>query len=280
MKKTETGHAVNVANFILLFEFVFGFGARYAPSIARLKLDNLRAVRDAAEAALKALDVALAPYIDIVSVRDGLFAPLAPLATRIRLYAKTLHLEPGTMKAIEELVRKLHGERAKAKSTNPEDDHKYISVSQLSFNQRIENFAKLIELLSNQPLYNPTEADLTINGLKDLLAKLRQSNVNVQDAHILVIDTRDRRNTTLYAPIDGLVDVANDVKSYVHSAFGSKSDEYQKVLWPKRGAARYNHNRQQRGSGRYSWPQRIRKDNAFTLSQFFGTRRFRRIAHW
>jgi hypothetical protein len=218
-----------VTNFIRLYELVFGFGSRYAAIVARLMLDNLRTVRDSAVAAMAALDREMPNYLKALSARDEAFAPLSKLVTRIGFVIDTLHVDKDTAKAIRELIRKLHGERAKAKKDVPQEEHKYISVSQLSFDQRIENFNKLVELLIKEPLYKPTDADLITAHLTDMLAAMRNSNVAAIDAEIPVLNTRNDRNRVLYTPIDGLVDVGNDVKRFIRGSLGPNSDEYNDV---------------------------------------------------
>jgi hypothetical protein len=225
----ETGHAVNVANFDRLREFTRSLGSSYAPPTDRLKDGNLLLVLNNSQTSMETIDRVNAGYLKAMSARDEAFAPLGKLVTRIHYYVETLHTGAETLKAIKELVRKLHGNRAKAKKDAPAEEHKYISVSHLSFEQRMENFNKLIEFLHAETLYNPAETDLTLNALYDLLAKMHNTNLKAIDAQILLLAARNQRNIVLYAPLSGLVDVALDVKKYIRGAFGTNSDAYKLV---------------------------------------------------
>jgi hypothetical protein len=225
----ETGHAVNVENFQRLTQYVESFGCRYAPPTDRLQTNHLHELLTAAVAALKGVDTTNPDYIAAVSDRNEAFAPLGKLATRIHYFVETLHVDEPTLNAIRELVRKLHGRRAVAKKDVPQEVHKYISVAQMSYAQRAENFEKLIGMVKHEPLYQPSAADLTIDRLNERLAHLHTTNSAVVRAHIPLLEARSHRTAILYAPLTGLVDVALDVKKYLRGALGATSDEYSEI---------------------------------------------------
>lgn len=70
-------------------------------------------------------------------------------------------------KSARTLVRKIQGTRATAKKTKEEiatakvegKETKEISSSQMSYDSRLDNFDKLIKLLTIVTLYAPNEAD-------------------------------------------------------------------------------------------------------------------------
>jgi hypothetical protein len=232
----ETGHAVNVGNFRKLIGIIVLFGARYAPAIARLQLTALNALLTEAVQALGQLDERVPPWLRAVNARVAAFEPLNLLVTRVLAYAEAVPLNPTALRALKELIRKIRGQRAKAKELDVpvdpetgEPTHKYISVSQLSFEQRIEHFNQIVELLKAEPDYTPNEGELSTTGLSERLEAMRTTNTAVEMAADLVGKARSDRNRTLYAPTVGLVDVGYDVKKYVRGAFGPKSDEYRKV---------------------------------------------------
>ena len=236
-KISETGHARNVENFRKLDDHLKSFGEKYAPSDVRLQLANIATVLQAADAALLSLNGANPPFLQAVSRRETAFTGMPQLASRALAIAETLHLDATTLKALKELVRKLYGRRAAPKKIVPENpdtevtekEHKYISVSQLSFDQRMEHFAQFIDVLKAESTYQPAEQDLSIDGLSARLAEMRASNEAVTQAGIYLATARNNRNAMLYATYTGLVDVALDVKKYVKAAFGATSDEYAAV---------------------------------------------------
>jgi hypothetical protein len=233
---SETGHAVNVGNFRKLVGIIALFGARYAPAIARLQLTALNTLLAEAVQALGQLDEKVPPWIRAVNARAAAFEPLGALVSRVLAYAEAVPLNPSTLTVLKELVRKIHGTRAKAKElevpADPETGeptHRYISVSQVSFEQRIEHFNQIVELVKDDHDYTPNEPDLSPAGLAERLETMRMTNTAVEMAADLVDNARSARNRTLYAPLTGLVDVALDTKKYVRGAFGIKSEEYEKI---------------------------------------------------
>ena len=110
-----------------------------------------------------------------------------------------------------------------------EETTKNISASQMSFDQRIENLDKLIQLLAAQPAYIPNEPELSVAGLTTTLNTMRTTNTTAVNAYTPVSNARINRNTVLYAEGTGLVDIAGDVKIYVKSVFGATSPQYKQV---------------------------------------------------
>jgi hypothetical protein len=113
---------------------------------------------------------------------------------------------------------------------NPgEEKPRNISVSQLSYDSRVENLEKLLELLAAQPGYIPNETDLSVAGLQALLTQLDAANTAVINTQKPVVNARILRNTELYHPDTGIIKVANDVKAYIKSVFTIKSPEYKQA---------------------------------------------------
>jgi len=104
-----------------------------------------------------------------------------------------------------------------------------ISVSQMSFDNRVNNFEKLIETLKSEPKYTPNETDLQISTLETLFADLGTKNTAVKDSFEPLDNARIARNEILYNEETGLVQTAKDVKSYVKSAFGVSSPRYKQI---------------------------------------------------
>ena len=99
----------------------------------------------------------------------------------------------------------------------------------MSFDNRIENFDKLIMLLSSVPLYNPNEEELKIASLKTLYTDLKAMNTLVLTTYIQMDNARANRNLIMYKPITGLVDIALDTKTSIKSAFGASSTQYKQI---------------------------------------------------
>ena len=234
---SETGHAKNVANFDELISFVTGYRESYNPSKATIKLDALKALSDHAKNSINAVSSMEPAYKSAVAAREVVFIPLSKLTTRIMNSIKATDTTVQVDENARTLVRKIQGVRATAKKT--EDEKKAlaekgkevveISTSQMSYDSRLDNFFKLIQLLSSVPEYNPNETELKIEHLNTILDDLKAKNAAVVESYIPLSNARIRRNDLLYKENTGLYDVALDVKNYIKSVFGATSPQYKQV---------------------------------------------------
>lgn len=234
---TETGHAKNVANFEDLISFCTGYGASYNPSKASIMLPALGTKRTDAVNSLAAVNAALPPWTNAVNKRELVFDPLSKLITRVVNAVAASDVSKQVIDDVKTIARKLQGKRASAKKetvvdnpATPEDEsEKSISASQMSFDSRIENMDKLVELLTAQAGYTPNEPELTVAGLTAVYNNMVASNTGAINAYTPLSNARIDRNKILYDAITGLVKVAGDVKAYVKSVFGGTSPQYKQV---------------------------------------------------
>jgi len=135
------------------------------------------------------------------------------------------------------IARKIQGRRASEMlptipddpSTPEDESQKSISASQMSFDNRIQNFEQLVQLLTAQTGYAPNETDLKVTTLATLLATLKTKNTEAITALAPLSNTRLSRNNTLYAAETGLVDIAAEVKKYVKSVYGATSPQFKQI---------------------------------------------------
>lgn len=234
---SETGHAKNVANFENLVSFVASYGAAYKPSKESLTLNALQNQSLSAKNALAAVNTALPAHSNAIAAREAAFEPLSKLITRIMNALKATDTTQQVDESARTLVRKLQGTRATAKLTEEEKKvleekgEKVIEVSssQMSYDSRLENFDKLIQLLSSVPEYAPNEEELKVTSLKALLDTLKAKNSAVTAATAPLSNARIARNVILYKTDTGLVDTALAVKSYIKSLYGATSPQYKQI---------------------------------------------------
>lgn len=233
----ETGHQKNVANFDALIAFATGYGASYNPSKAALAVDALKALSDQAKSALNAVSAAEPAYKNAVAAREAAFAPLSKLTTRIINALKATDAAKQVVDDAKSVARKIQGTRAKAKLTDEQKkalaeqgkEVVEISTSQMSFDNRLDNFFKLTQLLASVPEYAPNETELKMDTLNRMMDDLKAKNAAVMDATTPLSNARITRNEILYKEDYGLYDVAADVKAYIKSVFGASSPQYKQV---------------------------------------------------
>lgn len=236
-KNSETGHAKNVANFGTLITVVNGFGEVYNPSKQSITAAALAKLHEDAKNVMKEMNSTSGAYGIAVANRDVAFEPLSKLATRIINALRSSDVTQQIIETAESLVRKLQGKRATPKKTEEElaaleaegKVVKQVSSSQMSFDNRIDSFNKLIELLMVIPQYAPNEEELKITTLNTYYSTLNSLNAAAVHAETALSNVRLTRNELLYKPGTGLVDVAQSVKTYVKSLFGATSPKYRQL---------------------------------------------------
>jgi hypothetical protein len=224
--------------------FCTAYGASYNPSTAAIKLTALNALHTSSKTALSNVSVVLSTKANAISARKIAFEPLSRFSGRIVYALTATGIAIETINNARTHLRKIQGRRAKAlqknagigtspqaEPTSPENGvgHGTASSSQMSFDNRIENFNKLIELVASEAVYSPNENDLKVTALKASLANLKTLNTSAVNAEVLLSNARLARNKTLYAVPTGLVPIAYEVKMYVRSVFGINSAEYKQI---------------------------------------------------
>lgn len=234
---SEQGHNRNAVNFDTLITNCLSYGTTYNPSKAALKTAALQAQSTAAKTQIAAV-IALSPgNKNAISARKGAFRSFDNLITRVSNSAKASDITQEVKDTILTLVRKLKGRRATPKKTDAEKTaaeaagKKIIekSDSQMSYDNRIENFEKLIKLLASIPQYIPNEADLKVAALTALQADLKAKNLAVINTGVPLNNARILRNDIMYKANVGMVDIADDVKTYIKSLHGATSKQYKIV---------------------------------------------------
>ena len=234
---TDASLAKNVTNFETLISVVTSLGATYNPSKDSLKLPALQTLLTAANESTITFKDAESARSTAVDNRQLAFEPTSRLFTRVNNALKASNSTVQADETAKTIFRKLQGKRASAKLTEEQKaallaegkEVNQISTSQLGYDDKVENLESLISFLQTVPEYNPNEDELKITTLQTLLADLRAKNLTTTQAHIAVETARGARKTLQNTPLTGLVDVANDVKSYIKSVYGIKSTEYKLV---------------------------------------------------
>ena len=234
---SDASLAKNVTNFETLISVVTSLGATYNTSKDSLKLLALQTLLTAANESTIAFKDAESAKSTAVDNRQLAFDPTGTFFTRVNNALKASNSTAQADETAKTIFRKLQGRRASAKLTEEQKaallaegkEANQISTSQLGYDDKVENLESLISFLQTVPEYNPNEEELKISTLQALSADLRAKNVSVMQTDIAVETARGTRKSLQNTPLTGLVDVANDVKSYIKSVFGVKSTEYKLV---------------------------------------------------
>ena len=234
---SEQGHNRNAVNFDNLIIICTSYGATYNPNKAAIKIPAMQAQAITIKNSVTGMNNLVPAYKIAVDARIAAFKPLDKIITRANNALKASDTTIEIINTAQTIVRKLQGRRATPKKTEEQkkvaaDAGKEIveiSTSQMSYDSRIDNLDKLIKLLLSVAAYAPNETELKVAALTALYTDLKAKNLAVVNADTLLSNARVARNITMYKDNIGLVDVANDVKTYVKSVFGATSPQYKQV---------------------------------------------------
>lgn len=248
--KSETGHTKNLMNFEDLLARFSALGGRYNPSHPELQLNSLQNLYQEAQMVMARLTTALTLYDTATNARADVFDKLGPLTTRVVNFLLAGGVSAKTLEDAKGFQRKIQGSRLSKKETeantaveetNGEETatngtangelaaEKTRSASRLSYDLKIEHFAKLVSLVQNEPAYQPNEPELQITALLDFLQQLRTANTNKAYADAEIEAARRERTRIFYHPESGLVVRALQGKAYAKAVLGSTSEDFKHI---------------------------------------------------
>ncbi len=228
---SETGHAVNIANFKLLADKCERFGAAYNPSNESVTVSNMLTLWTNSDAEHTTLIVTKASTKEPINQREILFEPLDELVTRV---LRSLNSTKASIqvkadaKGIGDVIRGVDLTRPKPVDTG-DGEVDTISRSHQSFVQRADRFKQLIELLKTVTDYKPNEPELKTGRLDLYYNQLKEANDNMGIIVSRLEKSLINRNTYLYRGEDCIIETAKRCKDYVCSLYGSTSAEFRMV---------------------------------------------------
>lgn len=233
MKASISGHIRNVANFEKLVSACKSLGLAYNPAHTSLSILKLEETLAAAETVLRNHNEAAANLRNTLNARREAYKPLNRVATKAVNALASFQVSEKELIDARAFQKKISGRRIhKAKPTDntAETDVATHTTTQMSFDLRIENFEKLIELLTQNTKYNPNEPDMTVAGLRATAADIQAKNTAANDAFFAEQNARTQRHITFYAAGTGLFDIAASVKKYLRSVFDTSNVQVRTVL--------------------------------------------------
>ena len=229
---SEKGHAKNIANANLLNTHIAQIGAIYNPSNSKLLLTNLQTIYTTSFSQQEAVNNAVAPYSIAVDNREMLFAPVSKKVTKLRkVYKSTDGVTQAQLEDFMTIARKLKGIRKtnNEPTTNTNEEQNHHSTSQMSYDQRTNNYDLLISLFQNTPNYAPNETEYQVTTLQAEKIQMLLATQGVADTFIPLNNARSIRNNTMYNSQDNLVDTFNKSKDYLFTILDSSSVQYKAI---------------------------------------------------
>ncbi len=230
----ETGHIKNLAHFEDLIAYCQSYGTDYNPSNTQLAIAKLQADYAAAQSTMNAFKTQKTGFDLAINERRITFEDIKPLTTRIINALIASDAPKLTIDDAKGINKKMQGASTKKSTTEMPDTQstettKNISTSQQSYDRIKDHLANLIQILVQTPQYNPNENDLKLPQLQARLTTLDEAKTTWVNAHTIYNNAITNRNNVLYNPDTGLIAVAQKVKTYLKSIYGSQSNQYKQV---------------------------------------------------
>lgn len=239
MAYNETGHARNVASFEDLVIIVKSLGAAYNPVAAAIQVNVLENLKIELRQHLQTVNDKNAVYRDKIYAKQNEMEKMSAMTTRILGMMTGLGMDSKIINQAKSIAKKIRGGGGKKKNGEPPSEAttsestptegKKVSASQMSFDQRLQNFSKLTALVASQAKYQPNETEMKTSSLQSYIETLQNLNQVATSAEQELTMARQQRDALLYEEIKGAVVLAQQTKAYIKGAFGSKSNEYNRV---------------------------------------------------
>lgn len=235
--KSETGHAVNAANFSRMIVYCEDAGAKYNPPDAAISVAKLKLKETAINDSIELLREKAATWMQDVNAREAAMAPISKLMTRVKNVAAVCNVLPQFVTDVTGLVKKIQGVRVTPKvETMPDDPNTptdesvtQISAAQMGIDNRLDNLESLVQLLIAEPNYTPNETDLTTAALTAMITAAKAKNTAVSASTPPMKNAMIDRNNEMYMATGNGAELAGKVKRYMKAVFGGNSQEYHNV---------------------------------------------------
>lgn len=217
-----------------LVDVCTGFGGKYNPGRQTLQLSAMRALLTEAQSSLQDVSLKTNAYHALVNARDGAFADVRPLASKIVFTLKALAMNEPTIDDARFHLRIISGRTKGPRQAVPaaEADQQPLvarSRTQQSYTAIADHFEQLVNMVTHLPDYVTNEEELKPEQLAAKAALLKTMNDAVWKAHVARVIAIQHRNKVLYKDAVSLVNNANRVKSYVRVLYGHDSAEFSQV---------------------------------------------------
>lgn len=227
MSSSETGYAKNAANFKDLIIQLKNLEGDYQPPKPSLNIEALEAISIKSEELMRTLSQLAPIYNQCVDKQELIFSTQNNLVTRSYNYLKVVVDNPGDLETIKTIADKIRGVN---KKTDPVEEGKTNhSQAQTSYDNKLENFKRYIDALQNTKVYLPLESDIKLETFNDLAVKMGEALTAVALSKSPVDVARKNRYNFFYADKTGLVDIANDIKTYSRAVLKKDHQLYKAI---------------------------------------------------
>ena len=236
-------HAEQVAAWGKLLGHCNALGNSYQPIMNSIKSAAMENLLDESVSQIEAVHNAETLLVNAISERQKAFSILPFIGTRVvkaleataaspeRVFDVNMIRKRFRYQALPKGVTALKatpggqaGQTESAADPSPPAQRRTYG----DFNSKIDNLRLLIFQLENGSPYQPAEKDISIEGLRQLLANLVARHEIVAQAQLQLYLAKAKRNELLYSR-NGMYNLSKMVKKYILSVYGFKSIMFKTV---------------------------------------------------
>ncbi len=228
-------HVNNLQAFNSLIGYCTGYGGKYNPGRQNLRIEALQSQLEAVRQVIDQVKETKVHFINEVNERKQVFAQLPALASSVLRTMVASGTSEERLASTRMLVINILGKSQKprtpmpAEGAQPEAEIAKRSPLQMSFWSKTDSFSQLMKMVSSEPLYQPNEPELSLDGLMKKLADLEAMNQRVATARVQWSNAMRQRKDAMYEGNESLYSTARKVKSYLRAIFGFNSAQYEQV---------------------------------------------------
>jgi len=227
---SESDHAKNVSNFGSLLVSLEVLGDHYNPSGENLKLPQLKLLHAQAKTVMQGVALSLRVYAAAVDSRKKAWDGMDVLSGRIKNLCQ--EADVAEKSSVTTLLKNVRGDESLiAEKVRVGRSLKFNAVlASSSFEKRLDDFNKLILMLSRSDAALSDKGTLLIASLEALQSNLKSKNINVKLAEAALNTARSNRDTLLYRRENNLLKVAKEVKDYIKTTLGPSYAQYIQII--------------------------------------------------
>jgi hypothetical protein len=195
-------HVKNAEAFARLVDFCTGYGGTYNPGRSTLQIGTLVTQVSATRMALEQVIITKALYDNEVNKRRQVFDQLPRLVSSILRTLEASGAPPEKLSDARQFAHLLMGISPKKQGSIPVEGAQPVTTQrsrlQLAFVSKADSFAKLMQAVATETLYQSNEAHLSVAGLAEKVQELKDLNQQVSIARVAWSNSRIARNRMMY----------------------------------------------------------------------------------
>jgi hypothetical protein len=233
MKKISEGSKLaKLKNFEKLISIVEELDKTYNPKDKKITLTELKKVQENASKILST-------YIDVKNSlslsntkKEELSKSLGTEVSRILITLKGAGIKKNIIedaRTVTSVFRPQKKAEVKENSGNQTTAVSKTHKRSVSFQDKIEAYEALYNLLTKIPDYSPNEEFLSLESIAERLSSMQTLYSDNSKLDIQLDDARNLREKIFHAPETGLIDIGRQSKNYIKSLFGQTSKESKRL---------------------------------------------------